>query len=60
MGFQRINDDITIGTQSTLLKLILGLFLLYFDRSQIRKKDPTKYRSSYLEDSTNWTSASFS
>ena len=33
-SFQRINDDITIGTQSTLLKLILGLFLLYFECSQ--------------------------
>lgn len=33
-SFQRINDDITIGTRSTLLKLILGLFLLYFERSQ--------------------------
>jgi nucleoside permease NupC len=33
-SFQRINDDITIGTHSTLLKLILGLFLLYFDLSE--------------------------
>lgn len=32
-SFQRINDDITIGTRSTLLKLILSLFL-YFERSQ--------------------------
>ena len=32
--FQRINDDITIGTHSTLLKLILGLFLLYFELSE--------------------------
>ena len=33
-SFQRINDDKTIGTQSTLLKLILDLFLLYFESSQ--------------------------
>jgi nucleoside permease NupC len=33
-SFQRINDDIKIGTHSTLLKLILGLFLLYFELSE--------------------------